>query len=188
MSYMEPEQLTLYNMRLISGKSGSSVTRSCGITYRSLRNWETGVAVPNIVNVHDLLQIYGYSFYELDLAPFYEVQPYRAEKQKRIITAARKRTPVSNPPKSLSLHDMRKVSGYTGVTVSEICEISYRSLLNWEKGSSIPNVVNINDLLDIYGYSFYELDLSTFHYAFKMRVRKQIESDPLAKSADNQLL
>ncbi|WP_078598595.1 helix-turn-helix domain-containing protein [Evansella clarkii] len=179
---LELERLSLYDMRLASGKSGSGITRLCGTTYRSLRNWETGAAVPNIVNIHDLLQIYGYSFYELALAPFYRSQPHQDEKQKRIAAAARKRTPVSSPPKSLTLYEMRKTSGYSGMVVADICGVSYRSLLNWEKGAAIPNVIHVDDLLKIYGYSFYELDLAPFYTAYEARVIKQRRTDARADS------
>lgn len=79
----QPNQISLHDMRKRSGKSGSSVARLCGTTYRSLRNWEIGSVIPNIVNIHDLLQIYGYSFYDLDLTPFYEAFHDRTNKQKQ---------------------------------------------------------------------------------------------------------
>lgn len=176
---LKPERISLYDMRSGSGKRGSGISRLCGTTYRSLRNWETGVAIPNIVNVHDLLQIYGYSYYELDLTRFYEntSKEDRAEKQKRIDAAAQKRTPVSYPPKCLSLYEMRKRSKHTGAAVAELCGTSYRSLRNWETGGSIPNVIHVDDLLQIYGYSFYELDLEPFFTAFEERSKKQREQD-----------
>lgn len=176
---IKSKRISLYDMRLSSGKSGSGISRLCGTTYRSLRNWETGTAIPNIVNVHDLLQIYGYSFYQLDLTPFYTIRPKRTEKQMRIDAAARKPTPVSIPPEPLSLRDMRKRSGLTGAVVAEICGASYRSLRNWETGASIPNVINVADLLEIYGYSFYELNLIPFYSAFEERSKKQKELDAL---------
>lgn len=174
----KPKRISLYDMRLASGKAGSAITRLCGTTYRSLRNWETGASIPNIVNAHDLLQIYGYSFYELDHAPFYLTRKKRTEIRKRIDAVARTRTPA-NPPQLLSLYDMRLASGYSGATVAELCGTSYRSLRNWETNVSIPNVVNVDDLLQIYGYSFYELDLTPFYTAFEERSRKQKELDDL---------
>lgn len=78
-----PKKLTLYEMRIRSGVSGSSAARICGATYRSLRNWELGTTIPNIVNIYDLLQVYGFSFYELDLAPFYATYQDRTERQKQ---------------------------------------------------------------------------------------------------------
>lgn len=78
------KKLTLYEMRQTSGKAGASVARLCGTSYRSLRNWELGITIPNVVNIQDLLQIYGFSFYELDLSPFYANYHDRTDKQKQI--------------------------------------------------------------------------------------------------------
>lgn len=70
---VQPQQkYTLYEMRKLSGKNGSAVARLVRTSYRTLRNWETGETIPNVVNICDLLEIYGYSFYELDLTPYYE--------------------------------------------------------------------------------------------------------------------
>lgn len=79
----EIKQLTLHEMRKESGVSGSSVARICGTTYHSLRNWEKGETIPNIVNIYDLLQIYGYSFYELDLKPYYALLQERISKKEK---------------------------------------------------------------------------------------------------------
>ena len=160
---INPKRITLYDMRMASGKTGSSITRLCGITYRSLRNWEKGTALPNIVNVHDLLQIYGYSYYELDFTPLYK-GTNQDEKQKRIDAAAIKRTAAGTPQRFLSLKGMRQQSGFSAATVAKLCGVTYRSIRNWEEGKSIPNVTVVNDLLTIYGYSFYEMD-----FAFVLR-------------------
>lgn len=173
------KRISLYDMRICSGKPGSGISRLCGTTYRSLRNWETGAAIPNIVNVHDLLQIYGYSFYQLDLTPFYTERQDRTERQTKIDGAAQKPIPVSHPPNILSLYDMRKATRMSGATVADICGVSYRSLRNWETGSSIPNVIHVYDLLQIYGYSFYELNLIPFYTAFEARSNRQKELDDL---------
>ncbi|MGX1195782.1 helix-turn-helix domain-containing protein [Metabacillus sp. SLBN-84] len=169
------KQITLYDMRLASGKPGSGAARLCGTTYRSLRNWETGIAIPNIVNVQDLLQIYGCSFYQLDLA-LYSTSADK-EKQKRIDAASRKPIPVSDPPEIRSLYEMRKMSHLSGAVIAQLCGISYRSLRNWETGAAIPNVIHVNDLLQLYGFSFYELDLTPFYTAFEKRSNKQREMD-----------
>lgn len=174
---IEPKRISLYNMRLTSGKPGSAITRICGTTYRSLRNWEIGSSIPNIVNVQDLLQIYGYSFYELDLASFYPSEQVRIERQCKIDAVNRIKTPLSNPPVTLTLYDMRQKSGLSGAVVANICDTTYRSLRNWETGASIPTVINVNDLLQVYGYSFYELDLKPFYKAFRERSKKQKELD-----------
>lgn len=176
---IESTRISLHDMRMLSGKPGSGISRLCGTTYRSLRNWETGAATPNIVNVHDLLQIYGYSFYQLDLAPFYTGRQDQTERQSKIDGMAQKPIPVSHPPKNLSLYDMRKAARISGETVADTCGVSYRTLLNWEKGASIPNVINVYDLLQIYGYSFYELDLIPFYTVLEERSKKQREMDDL---------
>lgn len=176
---VETTQLSLYDMRMVSGKPGSRISRLCGTTYRSLRNWEMGTPVPNIVNVHDLLQIYGYSFYQLDLSLFYATRPDQNERQSKINGVAQKPIPVSHPPKSLSLYDMRKAARISGATVAAICGVSYRTLRNWETGSSIPNVINVYELLQIYGYSFYELNLIPFYTVLEERSKKQKEMDEL---------
>ena len=77
------QKLTLYEMRQASGKSGAAVCRLCGISYRTLRNWEAGINIPNVVNIQDLLQIYGYTFYELDLTPFHSTYHERTLKHKQ---------------------------------------------------------------------------------------------------------
>lgn len=176
---IESTRISLYDMRMFSGKPGSGISRLCGTTYRSLRNWETGEAIPNIVNVHDLLQIYGYSFYQLDLKPFYTARQGRTERKSKLDGMTQKPVPVSHPPKNLSLYDMRKASRISGATVADICGVSYRTLRNWETGSSIPNVVNVYELLQIYGYSFYELNLIPFYTVLEERSKKQREMDDL---------
>lgn len=62
-----------------------------------------------------------------------------------------------------TLREMRKRSGLSGAIIVKLCNTTYPSLRNWEKGTSMPNIVTINNLLDIYGYSYYELDLSPFY-------------------------
>lgn len=176
---IESTRISLYDMRMFSGKPGSGTSRLCGTTYRSLRNWETGAAIPNIVNVHDLLQIYGYSFYELDLTPFYTTRQDQTERQSKIDGMAQKPVPVSQPPKNLSLYEMRKAAKISGAAVADTCGVSYRTLRNWETGTSIPNVINVGDLLQIYGYSFYELNLIPFYTLLEERSRKQREMDDL---------
>lgn len=169
-----PKRINLYDMRTASEKSGITISRLCGTTYRSLRNWEKGDALPNIVNVYDLLQIYGHSYDELDFTPFYKGQN-RDEINKRLEAAAMKRTPANNPPKTVTFEDMRQQSGYSGAAVAELCNVSYRTIRNWEKGKSIPNVINADDLLHLYGYSFYELDMVPFFTIFEERTRKKKE-------------
>lgn len=66
----ETPHLTLYEMRKESGVSGARATEYADISYRALRNWETGKSVPNILSVIRLLEIYGYTFEQLDTRPF----------------------------------------------------------------------------------------------------------------------
>ncbi|MEX3623703.1 helix-turn-helix domain-containing protein [Viridibacillus arvi] len=65
------QQYTLYEMRQKSKKSDYAVARLCGTTTHTLRNWEIGELKPNVLQINNLLQIYGYSFSELNLQPFY---------------------------------------------------------------------------------------------------------------------
>lgn len=64
------EKHTLHQMRETTKINGAAVARLCGVSYRTLRNWEIGENIPNILKINELLKIYGYSFYELDLSPF----------------------------------------------------------------------------------------------------------------------
>lgn len=68
-------------------------------------------------------------------------------------------------PKTLTLHEMRKQSGVSGARATEYANISYRALLNWESGKNVPNLIGIIRLLEIYGYSFDQLDVSPFQQA-----------------------
>lgn len=178
---VNPKLITLYDMRMASEKSGTSVSRHCRTTYRSLRNWEKGDAIPNIVNVFDLLQIYGYSYYQLDFTPFYQGKN-RDDINQRLEAAAATRTPVHNPTETFTYEVMRQQSGYPGAAAAELCDVSYRSIRNWEEGKSIPNVVNADDLLRLYGYSFYELDMVPFFKLFEERTRKKKERHALTDS------
>lgn len=76
-----PRQYTLEEMRKISGKKKDDIVKECNVSYKSIRNWETGTNIPNIINIFDLLKIYGFSFYELDLTLFYDEISDRQEKQ-----------------------------------------------------------------------------------------------------------
>lgn len=80
-----PRKYTLYEMRKISGKSGATVAKLCNTTYHSLRNWEKGITIPNVVVTQDLLQLYGFSFNQLDLTPFYNGVIEKNRKQKEQI-------------------------------------------------------------------------------------------------------
>lgn len=62
-----------------------------------------------------------------------------------------------------TLYDMRERSGFTGPLAAEICQISYQSIRNWETGKKIPNVINLLELLKVYGYTIDQLDLTPFY-------------------------
>lgn len=66
------QTFNLHTMRKRSGITGANAADLCNTTYRSLRNWETGVSVPNIVNVLELLEVYGFTIDQLDMTPFYK--------------------------------------------------------------------------------------------------------------------
>lgn len=68
-------------------------------------------------------------------------------------------------PETLTLYEMRKQSGVSGARATEYANISYRALLNWESGKNVPNLIGIIRLLEIYGYSFDQLDVSPFQSA-----------------------
>lgn len=95
-----PKQHTLHEMRKISGISGSTVARLCNTTYQSLRNWEDGETIPNIVVIHDLLRIYGFTYEQLDLTPFFKVRDKRVKKKKKLDMeldhSLRKRIPLTD--------------------------------------------------------------------------------------------
>ena len=82
---MEQKKYTLYEMRQLSKKSGSDIARLCGVSYKSLRNWESHTTIPNIVNLTDLLQIYGFTIDELNMSAFYDVMDDRVKKQEEDI-------------------------------------------------------------------------------------------------------
>ncbi|MCC2248912.1 helix-turn-helix domain-containing protein [Virgibacillus sp. AGTR] len=171
---VKAKQISLYDMRLSSRITGSVVAQFCRTTYRSLRNWEKGTTIPNIVNVHDLLQIYDHSFYDLDLT-LYTARKDRTSIQQRIDNALQNKMQVGKPITNLSLQDMRQHCGYSGAAVAEICEVSYRSIRNWETGAFIPNVIHANDLLTLYGYAFYDLDLTPFYTMLETRLKRKGE-------------
>ena len=73
----------------------------------------------------------------------------------------------------LTLHDMRKQSGISGADAARLCATTYRSLRNWETGETIPDIIYIQQLLSIYGYTFDQLDLSLFNEKHRQRLAKQ---------------
>lgn len=168
----EPMKVTLHHMRRTSGKTGETISKLCGVTYKTLRNWENGEVVPNIVNVENMLQIYGYAFDDLDLSPFYQGKQKEREYEKDLSPIS---PPIKQSNEKKTLKNMRLSSNKSRQTVAKMCGVSAASLRNWEHGFAIPNAVNIYDLLHIYGYTFNDLDLTPFYQAFKERYDKKQE-------------
>lgn len=89
--YQQPPdtpKYTLQEMRLASNVPASDAARTVGVSYRSLRNWETAVNIPSIVHTNALLQLYGYTLDQLELAPFDLVAQ---EREDRVASAKRNR-------------------------------------------------------------------------------------------------
>lgn len=59
-------------MRRISELPIKDIVERTGITHKSIRNWETGKNAPSIVNINELLKVYGFSLDQLDMSIFYE--------------------------------------------------------------------------------------------------------------------
>ena len=78
---------------------------------------------------------------------------------------------MTNP--TYTLHTMRKESGVSGVFAAQACGVTYASLRNWEKGDTIPNIIHINILLKLYGYTQDELDLTPFQKKHQAYLDKQ---------------
>ncbi len=70
------EKKTLYEMRKdFESRTNiklDTIAALCNVTERSIRNWESAVSTPNIVNIHDLLIIYGFDKEQLDMSPFFK--------------------------------------------------------------------------------------------------------------------
>lgn len=80
------ETYTLNEMRKRSGVSGARVAEICGVSYQGLRNWETGIRIPNVIITMELLQVYGYTIEQLDLTPFYKEVDARTDDEKKAKT------------------------------------------------------------------------------------------------------
>lgn len=63
--------------------------------------------------------------------------------------------------KKQSLYEMRKNSGLGTTEIAHHVGISYPTLLNWEKGRSIPDAISLKKLLELYEKSNDELDWDT---------------------------
>lgn len=69
-----PDKMTLYEMRArsprVAGIRVEEIAKLCKTTYQSLRNWENGKTIPNIMNIEHMLLVYGYTYDQLDVSPF----------------------------------------------------------------------------------------------------------------------
>lgn len=82
------------------------------------------------------------------------------------MTTIIERTTDENKPKNqpkYSLFEMREKSGISGAEVAKVCNITYKSLRNWELGKTVPNLVNVRELLLVYGFEYDQLDLSLYY-------------------------
>ena len=60
--------------------------------------------------------------------------------------------------KKLTLYEMRKESGLGTTEIAHTIGVSYPTLLNWEKGRSIPDAISLRKLLELYNRTDDELD------------------------------
>lgn len=87
-------KFTLQEMRLASGVTASDASRVANVSYRSLRNWETGVNVPSVLHTNALLALYGYTLDQLELAPFIATTEQR---ERRLTHAKQQRRNRTTP-------------------------------------------------------------------------------------------
>lgn len=69
---MDEKVYTLRDMRELSNLPIKEIVAQSGVTYKSIRNWETGQHVPSLINTQELLKVYGFSISQLNMSPFYE--------------------------------------------------------------------------------------------------------------------
>lgn len=60
--------------------------------------------------------------------------------------------------KKLTLYEMRKESGLGTTEIAHTIGVSYPTLLNWEKGRSVPDAISLRKLLALYNRTDEELD------------------------------
>lgn len=86
--------------------------------------------------------------------------------------------PIEQAPTQLfTLHDMRKRSGFTGAAVAEMCKTTYQSIRNWENGAPIPSIINVLELLKVYGYTIDQLDLTPFYTKANSKKEKGTQAE-----------
>lgn len=64
--------------------------------------------------------------------------------------------------KKLTLKEMRELSNLSITEAASMATVSYPSLINWENGKSVPNVLSIQKMLSVYGQDFDTLDMQPF--------------------------
>lgn len=81
-----------------------------------------------------------------------------------------------------TLKQMRLEKKLTATEAAHRANVSYPSLMKWEKGDVVPNVIVIHNLLKVYDYKFENLDLGAFE---KTQAKKQYsqfnKNEPLVK-------
>ena len=163
------KKYTLHEMRELSKKTGRTVCRLCHTTYQSLRNWETGTTIPDVVIVDKLLRVYEQAYDNLDLTLF--------NKTASLPMHAHKKTHSLEQNKKLTLLEMRRNGGLTGDEAANLSGITYRSLRNWETGANIPDIISIDNLLNIYGYTFNELNIDAFREIKNKQIERHMENE-----------
>lgn len=68
---MSCDKYTLRAMRDLSNLTIKDIVSKTNISYKSIRNWETGQNVPSLINIYELLEVYGFTLDQLDLSTFY---------------------------------------------------------------------------------------------------------------------
>lgn len=66
-----------------------------------------------------------------------------------------------------SLYEMRKESGLGTTEIAHRVGVSYPTILNWEKGHSVPDAISLKKLLDLYEKTNDDLDWDTLEKQHK---------------------
>lgn len=65
---------------------------------------------------------------------------------------------MNQPIKKQSLYEMRIESKLGTTEIAHRVGVSYPTLLNWEKGTSVPDALSLRKLLQVYNKSNEDLD------------------------------
>ncbi len=76
---------------------------------------------------------------------------------------------MANEIRKMSLYDMRKESGLGTTEIAHHVGVSYPTLLNWEKGNSIPDALSLRKLLKLYNKTNDDLDWKELEKQQKIR-------------------